>query len=317
MKKVVAAFSLFFMVAEINFPVEARLNLLQKIGDTVKGRKSDDTTKSIDDILNAIKGLGSSFGSSGGAQIKYVNNKFLTTDSDLTFLITYSSFAKNVEIFFSLLETLLTRIRTEYTTLLGARNRSQKTKNEQTRQNQDDKVELSQSNMQRCMEILMSNGFQALQTNLQSSSVVLLRVLQESDKVPDANQQTVIKQIDALNKKCSLEKFTYISKNLSSNLSSVTEISEFSEDIDSKTETLIKNISLVRNVLGILNRYVTGTDFSTDNEKTEIDEILSTIDCYSGSDSDRYKEVDKKFSGSDEDDDELFDDEDYSDEDDQ
>lgn len=281
MKKVVAAFTLFCMISGVNFPVEARLNLLQKIGDLAKGRKSNEDTRSIDNILNNIKGLGSNFGSSGNAQFKYVSDKLLTTDYNLSFLMAYSSFAKSSELFFSLLESLLSKIRTGYTTSLGAQNRLEKTNNEQKRMEQESKDEASRSNIQRCLKVLTSDGFQALQANLQSSSIILLTVIQKGDVISAANQKTLKKQIDALCKKCSSEKFAYVYENLPGGLSAAADVSEFSEDISSKTESLVKNISLVKTVLDISNRYVNGEDFSSENRQAQIEEILKSTDYYS------------------------------------
>lgn len=282
MKKVIAALTLFFMIAEINFPVEARLNLIQKVGDLVKGRKSNEDTRSLDQMISTIKGLGSSFASSGSAQFKYVNSKFLNTTSDLTFLMAYSSFAKNSELFFTLLESLLAQIRKEYTTSLGAQNRMESTTSELTRQKQGDKDELSKNNMQRCLEVLISNGFQALQANLQCSSIILLKVMQKGEGISDANLRTVQNQIDALSKKFSIDKISYIQNNLADNLSSASNVSQFSEDISSRIESITKSISLVSDVLGIANRYVHGENFSGENRQAQIDEILGTTDYSSG-----------------------------------
>ena len=303
MKKVVAALTLFFMIAEVNFTVEARLNLLQKIGDIAKGRKSNEDTKSLDKIIGNIKGLGSNFGSSGSAQSKYVNDKFLNTTSDLSFLMAYSSFAKSCETFFSLFESILNKIRTGYTTSLGAQNRLNKTSNEQKRQKQEDKDEASKKNIRRCLEVLTSNGVQALQANLQSSSIILLTIIQKGDVISEANQKTLQKQIDALCKKCSSEKFAYIYENLPSNLSSASEASEFSEDISSKTESLIRSISLVKTVLDLANRYVNGEDFSSENKQAQIEEILKSTVYYSETQESDAEENDEGTNGEDEEDD--------------
>ena len=282
MKKAVAVLTLFCMVAGVNFTVEARLNLLQKVGDLVKGRKSNEDTRSLDQVIGNIKGLGSNFGSSGSTQFKYVCSKFLTTDADLSFLIAYSSFARSSELFFSLLEILLSKIRIEYTTSLGAQNRLENTNSDRTRLKQENKDVASRNNMQRCLEVLTSNGFQALQANLQSSAIVLLKLIQGTGGIPNANLQTIQKQVSALCKKCSAERFSYIYGNLPSNLSSAAEISEFPEEINSKAESLINNISLVKNALDVLNRYVNGEDFSDGNRQSQIEDILSKTDYYSG-----------------------------------
>lgn len=287
MKKAVAVLTLFCMIAGVNFSIEAALNLRQKIGDLVKGRKSNEDTRSIDQIISNIKGLGSNFGSSGSTQFKYVNDKFMTTDADLSFLMAYSSFARNSELFFSLFESILSKIRTEYTTSLGAQNRLNKTSNEQKRMKQESKDEASRNNMQRCLEVLTSNGFQAIQANLQCSSIILLTVLQKANVISGANQKTVQKQIDALCRKCSSEKFAYIYETLPGNLSSAADVSDFSEDINEKAKSLVKSISLVKNVLDILNRYANGENFSNGNRQAQIREILNSTNYYLGAQSSR------------------------------
>ena len=282
MKKAVAVLTLFCMIAGVNFSVEAALNLRQKIGDVVKGRKSNEDTRGIDKVISNIKGLGSNFGSSGSAQFKYVSDKFLITDSDLSFLMAYSSFARNSEIFFSLFESVLSKIRTGYTTSLGAQNSLEKTNSEKKARKQESKDEASRINMQRCLEVLTSNGFQAIQANLQCSSIILLTVLQKTNVISVANQKTVQKQIAALCKKCSSEKFNYIYETLPGSLSSAADVAGFSEDISEKTESLIRSISLIKNVLDILNRYVNGENFSNGNRQAQIREILRSTDYYWG-----------------------------------
>jgi len=287
MKKVIATLTLCFMIAGINSEVEALSRISrgvrsigQKVGDLVKGRKTDDGTRSIDSVVNSIRGLGKNFISSGSTHFKYASTKYLNTNSDLSLLLAYSSFAMNAGDFFSLLESLLAQVRAEYATSLGAQNSANNAQNEQRRMKQENRDELSRNNMQRCLEILLEgNEFATIQANLQSSGIILLTVIKNMGNVPDANRQTMQKHIAALVQKCNWE-VNNISASLEQGLSAACEVSEFSEGLEivpEKTNSLIKNISLIKDILVKLNSYI------QNGEKSGIEGILGKTDYYSGS----------------------------------
>ena len=290
MKKVIATLTLCFMIAGINTEIEALRKIskgvkgiTQKVGDLAMGRKTDTGTQSLDYVVNSIRGLGSNFGSSGNAQFKYVNSKYLTTTSDLTFLVAYSSFAKSAGDFLSLLETLLSKIRTGYATSLGVENRINKITNDQRRQKQMNKDELSRNNIQRCLEILTGNEFNVLQANLQCSSIILLKAMQNESNVPQANRETVKRQIETLTGKCSWSDKIILDK-LLEGLDSASIVSEFrinSGIVKLKAEWLVRQISLIKKVLGILSNYVLTDRFSSQG-KAQIEGILNNTDYYYG-----------------------------------
>ncbi len=278
MKKTIISFILCFMLAQVNFSAEAlrNLNLRQKIGDLVKGRKSNEGTKSLDRVISSIKGLGSSLISSGRSQFEYITSKYLNSSSDLTFLTAYSVFAKSSGEFFSLLEPLLTKIRTEYATSLGAQNRINNATNAQTIQKQENKDELSKNNIQRCLDILTGNEFNVLKANLQSSGIILLTVMQKEVGMQAANEQMIKNQVAALIKKCNWEIDGTMSTNLEEGLAAAIdmEVTQWDDDLRRKIVSLIEHMFLFRDILVKIQGYVQNGDNSG------IDKILNDMEYY-------------------------------------
>ena len=313
MKKVVVALTLCFMIAEVNFQAEALEGIKsigrgigrgaksiaqgvgqgvksigrgvggkvsRGVGDWAKGRKTDDGTKNLDVVTNNIRGIGGDLISSGTKHYSYVRKNSLNTASDLSFLVAYSSFAENAGKFLSYFETMLTGIRTEYATLLGAQNRADNTNNEQRRQKQENRVNLSQNNMQMYIDRLMNNEFEILKANLHSSSIILLSVMQQLDSVPDANLQAIQNQINTLNKNSRWNE-NELFENLDRGLVAACGISgyerpENSTAFEYREELWIKQISLIKDILVKLNSYVQNGD------KSGIETILKKMDYYSG-----------------------------------
>lgn len=273
MKKVIVAFVLLFLATEISFPVEAGLK--SRITDFVKRRKNDDDSKSVEKIASALKGIGSNFASSGSNQFRYVSGKFLNTEDDLSFLIAYSSFARNCEMFFSLLEILLSKIRTEYASLLGDKNRLEKASKENAIKKLEASISKYKSNINRCLEIIDSEGIDAINANLQCSSIILLKIIQSEEEVSAANQATIKKQIETFIDKYSAA-FESISSDLSLNISTIQSASDFEIDVSPKIDTIVNNVNLVHNVLKTLNRYISGREIS----EQEIDSYLSDSKYY-------------------------------------
>lgn len=278
MKKVITAFTLCFMIAGINSEVEALRSIGRgisrgvksigrKVGDLAKGRKTDDGTKSLDFVINNIRGIGTDLISSGTNQYSYIRKNSVNTKSELSFLIAYAYFVEDAGKFLSYLETMLTGIRTEYATLLGA----------QTKSNQENKVDLSIINMQTYADRLMSNDFEIHKANLHSSSIILLSYMQQQDGVPDANLQAIQRQINTLNNNSRWNENELL-ENFDRGLSAACEISEYKrpEYFERREELWIKQISLIKTILVKLNGYVQNGD------KSGIEDILKQMDYYSG-----------------------------------
>lgn len=274
MKKVIAAFTLCFMIAGINSEVEALRSIGQgiksagrRIRDFAKGRKTDDGTKSLDFVIENIRGVGSDLISSGTNQYNYVRKNSVNTKSDLSFLTAYASFAEDAGKFLSYFETMLTGIRTEYATLLGA----------QTKPNQENKVDLSKINMQTYTDRLMSNDFEIHKANLHSSSIILLSYMRQQDGVSDANLQEIQRQINTLNNNSRWNENELL-ENFDRGLSAACEISEYerSESFERREELWIKQISLIKTILVKLSGYIQNGD------KSGIEDILKQMDYYSG-----------------------------------
>ena len=278
MKKVITAFTLCFIIAGINSEVEALRSMGRgisrgvksighKVGDLAKGRKTDDGTKSLDFVINNIRGIGTDLISSGTNQYNYIKKNSVNTKSDLSFLIAYAFFAEDAGKFLSYFETMLTGIRTEYATLLGA----------QTKQNQENKVNLSKINMQTYTDRLMSNDFEICKANLHASSIILLSYMQLLDNVPDANLQAIQRQVDTLNSDSRWNENELL-ENFDQGLSAACEISEYErpEYFEHREELWIKQISLIKTILVKLNGYVQNGD------KSGIEDILKQMDYYSG-----------------------------------
>lgn len=281
MKKVIAAFTLCFMIAGINSEVEALRSIGQgiksagrSIRDFAKGRKTNDATKSLDFVIEKIRGIGSDLISSGTNQYDYIRKNSANTESDLSFLVAYASFAEDAGKFFSYFETMLTGIRTEYATLLGA----------ETKPNQGNKVDLSKINMRKYADRLMSNDFEIHKANLHSSSIILLSYMQQQNGVPNANLSAIKRRIDTVNDKLKEKNLTWkelenkLLENFDQGLSAACEISgyERSESFERREELWIKQISLIKTILVKLSGYI------QEEDKSGIEDILKQMDYYSG-----------------------------------
>lgn len=278
MKKVITAFTLCFIIAGINSEVEALRSIGRgisrgvksigrKVGDFANNRKTDEGTRNLDFVINNIRGIGTDLISSGTNQYSYVRKNSVNTKSDLSFLIAYASFAEDAGKFLSYFETMLTGIRTEYATLLGA----------QTKPNQENKVDLSKINMQTYANRLMSNDFEIHKANLHSSSIILLSYMRQQDGVPDANLQAIQRQINTLNNNSRWNENELL-ENFDQGLSAACEISEYErpESFERREELWIKQISLIKAILVKLNSYIQNGD------KSGIEDILNQMDYYSG-----------------------------------
>lgn len=285
MKKVITAFTLCFMIAGINSEVEALRSIGRgisrgvksvgrKVGDFAKGRKTNDATKSLDFVIEKIRGIGSDLISSGTNQYDYIRKNSANTESDLSFLVAYASFAEDAGKFFSYFETMLTGIRTEYATLLGA----------ETKPNQGNKVDLSKINMQTYTDRLMSNDFEIHKANLHSSSIILLSYMQQQNGVPKANLSAIKRLIDTVNNKLKEKKLTWkeleneLLENFDQGLSAACKKSgyERSESFERREELWIKQISLIKTILVKLSGYI------QEEDKSGIEDILKQMDYYSG-----------------------------------
>lgn len=298
MKKVITAFTLCFMIAGINSEVEALRSIGRgisrgvksvgrKVGDLAKGRKTNDVTKSIDAAVNSIRGMGNDFKSSGGTQFSYVMKNYLNTASDLDFLAAYSAFVEQSGKFLSWLETLVARIRTEYATSIGAQNRASNTEDEQRILKHQQKDELGRENMRRSLEVLMGNVFPVLKAQIQSLAIILLTVMREREEVPEANLREVQRQINDLNKsfRWNENEFANYLKQGLSFASEELEIPVDSGAVEYRADLIVKQISLIKDILVQLNSYVQNGD------KSGIEKILQKMDYYS----ERADSVDKEY----------------------
>ena len=259
MKKIVAALILSFLATGISFPVEAGIK--SKITDLIKRRKNDSDSSSIEKISSSLKGLSSSFSSSGSNQFSYISKNFLNSDEDLSFLMAYGYFAKNGEMFFSLLESLLSKLRTEYASLLGAQNRLEKASSERSQTKLDNSIDKYKTSVNRCIEILGSKGIAALAASLQCSTIILLKVAQDEVSASPANKAALKKQIESFIQKYS-STFENISNDLSANISAIQEASESGLDISSQVDVIVSNVSLLHNALKALNKHLVGKNIS-------------------------------------------------------
>lgn len=290
MKKVVTAFSLLLLISGFNFSVEAGIfskvtsfvkEKKNRTVDLIKGRKNDDDSKSIEKIANSLKGISAAFASSGNKQFSYVLSNFTKSENDLSFLIAYSFFAKNSELLFHLLEAILSKLRTEYASLLGAQNRSENNNSERKQEKIDNDLELRKSNVNRCLEVLGSNGISALCSNLECSEIVLLKIIQTYPTASQANIKNLSSQVANINNKYILA-LENISSDLQANIEAIQGTAETQVHINSKMKTLINNISMVHNTLKLINRYLSGRII----DNNEIEQCLSFAKHYN-----RNKEI--------------------------
>ena len=290
MKKVVTAFSLLLLISSFNFSVEAGIfskvksfvkEKKNRTVDFIKGRKNDDDSKSIEKIANSLKGISAAFASSGNKQFSYVQSNFTKSEDDLSFLIAYSFFAKNSELLFHLLEAILSKLRTEYASLLGAQNRSENNNSERKQEKIDNDLELRKGNVNRCLEVLGSNGISALCSNLECSEIVLLKIIQTYPTASKANIKNLSSQVTNINNKYILA-LEHISSDLQANIEAIQGTAETQVHINSKMKTLINNISMVHNTLKLINRYLSGRII----DNNEIEQCLSFAKHYN-----RNKEI--------------------------
>ncbi len=273
MKRVVAILALLFFAAEVNFPVEAAVK--NRVLDLIKKRKNNSQSSSIENIADSMKGLGSSFASSGSSQFKYVSGKFLNTEDDLSFLIAYSGFARSCEMFFSLIEITLSKIRTEYAALLGAQNRLNNASSTRATKKAQQTVDQYKEKVRKCLELLNSDGFSALNANLQCNSIILLKIIQNEEESPEANKATIKNQIDAFIDKYSTA-FESVDSELLDNIAKVQEEANSNIYIKPQIEAIINNVALVHNILKSLKKHVTGRTVS----EQEINSHLSNTKYY-------------------------------------
>lgn len=268
MRKIVISFALFALISGIDTIVEASVwqtikNVGSKTANAVKTTVSDrlhkrggsNDTSNLNNIISYIKQFKSNISSSASYQLKYIKKQFPTSSEDLSVLISYYSFAKNCELLFSVLEPILSKIRTDQATLLGNTDSSN-----------------SELTLQNSLQVLMSNGVKSAETILQTSAITLLQVVQrasENGEIPQTNISTLYNQINSL---MSNQLFSLI-VGLTTNIANI----QGSDENIGRINSLIKNILLIQKVLMILQSYINGG-----NVVGQIENILQSCEYYSG-----------------------------------
>lgn len=315
MKKVVAVFTVFILVLGTSFSVEASIfgKLKQKVADKVKGRKNDDVSNKLNEIASTLTQLGSNLKSSGTSQEKYVNSQYLLAEEDLSFLDAYSVFAKISGDFFSNFGSKIEKLRTEYASLLGAQNRSSQVDTESDNSNQSTnelKVESKTANIQKILKTLISNGFNAMHTNLQCSAVILLKIM-KNHPLPEANKAAVQKQIKALHQKYG-PFLSLLSDDLVDNMKIIKEKNGLKiKNFESLMQPLVQTITIIYCTINILPRYVSETH--DDRLLEEIEKVINMSPYYKSArneedaDASYYSDDDRGYDADDEWDDSGYD----------
>ncbi len=299
MRKIIVAFALFAVIAEVNTVAEASVwqsiknvgsktagaikstgtalintgkstkNVLNRyvgstISDRLHGRGSSNDTSSLQNITYYIKQFKNNIASSASSQMQYINKQFPTTSEDLSILVAYYCFAKNCELLLSVLEPILSKIRTDQATLLG----------------NSDVTQSAENTLQNSLQLLLSNGLKSAETILQTSAIALLQIIQrasENGEVPQTNIATLYNQVNAL---MSNQLFGLI-VSLTTNIDNI----QGSQGNTKRIESLVKNILLIQKVLTILQGYINGG-----NVIGQIENTLQSCEYYSGTGKEYYAE---------------------------
>lgn len=277
MKKVVAAFTVLVLVSGVSFPVEASIfgNLKQKVTDKVKGRQNDDVSRKLNETASTLTSLGSNLKSSGTSQEKYVDSQYLLAEEDLSFLSAYSVFAKISGDFFSKLGSTTKKLRTEYSSLLGAQNKSNQANMEEnisSQANIESKIESTTASIQKILETLISDGFSAHHTTVHCLAIMLLKIMQKHP-LPEANRTAVQNQIKAIYQKYS-PFLSLLSEDIANNMNEIKEkIGLEQENFESLMEPLVQTITIIYHTINILRRYV-----NVSHDDKLLEEITETLD---------------------------------------
>lgn len=299
MRKIIVAFTLFAVIAEVSTVAEASVwqsiknvgsktagaikstgsalintgkstkNVLNRyvgtaISDRFQGRGSSNDTASLKNIIYYMQQFRNNLSSSASSQLNYVISKFSTTSEDLSLLIAYYIFAKNGEKLFTIMEPILSKIRTDQATLLG----------------NSDVTQSAENTLQNSLQILLSNGLKSAETILQTSAIALLQIIQrasENGEVPQTNISTLYNQVNAL---MSNQLFGLI-VSLTTNIANI----QGSQENIERVESLVKNILLIQKVLTIFQGYINGG-----NVIDQIENTLQSCEYYSGTRKEYYAE---------------------------
>jgi hypothetical protein len=306
MRRVIASFALFAVLAEIHTAIEASVwqtiknvgsktagaikatgtslintgkstgNVFNRyvgtaVADRFQGRGSSNDTANLKNIIYYMQQFKNNISSSANSQLNYITSKFHTTSEDMSLLISYYIFAKNSEKLFSIVEPILSKIRTDQATLLG---NSELTEN-------------AESNLQNSLQALLSNGVKAVQAVFQSSAVTLLTVvrkLSENGEIPQTNIQTLYNQISALTSTPLFGTISSLTTNINNILGST--------DSNDQIVALVNNILLIQKVLLITQTYINGG-----NVVEQIEKMLQECNYYSGQPEEETEDENNATSG--------------------
>lgn len=247
-----------------------------KVGNLIHKRGNDNNTKNLENLSYYMKQFQTNISSSASTQLSYIIKQFPVSDGDLSLLTAYYSFAKNCEALFSIVEPVISKIRTDQATIIGGSVEAQE----------------AEVTLQHSIQMLLSNGIKAQQAVLQSSAITLLMTIQRLSSdggEPDTNPVTMNKQIGALAS-------TSLFGSISLLTTSMTNILD-SNDNYSQIDSLVKDILLIQNVLITLQSYINGGNVSG-----QIQTILQGCKYYSGT----TRRTVKTLSNDEEDDDAII-----------